>query len=204
MDIETAFPLCHVRVSLEGREAEGDVYCVIRVDSDSISLEAASGRLERTPPRVGERVSIQATLPAGVCVLRGRVTECLAGHYVNIQVRQEGEIEFAQRRKRARAVVRWPVSVTSDVDGASAELQTLDANSIGIRAESAKPMVVGLRVRLTLRLGSSNESVACHGEVARCCEMDDGQFDIGIRFVDLGSDDEERMIRALLREILDV
>lgn len=204
MKIEAAFPICHVRVSRAG-EVRSEVYCVVRVGDGALSLEAVRAKLQGDPPGVGEQVTLQAMLPEGVFSVRGRVTECLAGNYVNMVIRQEGEVERVQRREKFRAVVKLPVRIEPEAawERPAMELITEDANTQGIRVKGSAPLPVGQAVTVTVRLGDANRDLPCRGHVVRCCEDEGGGYDIGIRFLDLDKADEDRIVRALLHRILD-
>ena len=204
MKLERAFSLCSVQIYQEAEKQTVDLYRVTGTERDLVTVEAAPCELRYPPPRMGQLVHMESTRPDAVYRMRARVMDSQVGEVVRLTVAREGDVEQVQRRKRSRIAARVPVALVMAETGPrrSFKLVTRDLSTSGIRLRFPRPVQLQTSVEITLDLGDKAAPISCPGRVVRCRPRRTGQFDIGIAFLDLTADDEDRIAQKLMRILL--
>jgi len=204
MDIAQAFPVYDVRLFREEAEEEADDYSLIRVEGNSLALEAPASRVRHDPPAEGEAVLVQSAHRDAAYRVRVRVTQCSREDYVTLTVRQDGDIQCIQRRKHFRVLAGIPLKL--EVGGADKvepiEIRTEDISSAGARVLSPLPFDANAELLVTLDLGHEVGAITTKARAVRCRTVEGELYDIGIEFINLAEDDREQLIDILLRRVL--
>jgi len=205
IDMETAFPICTVKVFRES-ENESDLFCVTRAEENTVYLETTLDSLRYTPPQIDERLCIQsATADAAYC-LTIRVAEVAIDNWITVVGERGSEIQRIQRRAKHRLLANVPIRITREnfPDKEPLSLITTDINSIGMRVLTRTRMPAADPLRITINLDDGLPAIVCDGNIVRCHRMNKDLFEIGVRFSGLDKANENRLIQVLLQQLFRV
>jgi hypothetical protein len=206
MGIAEAFPVHHVLVFTTDRESPAEVYDIVQLADSRLHLEGASDSAPRSP---GDLLVIESATEEGVYRAPMKVVESGPGKQgrSRLVLEPSGEIDLVERRMRTRVLARLEVLVRQD-EGEDEpdwiQLVSVDANSEGMRAVSPHHFGPGEELSMQLAVPDGSEPVTCAGRVAWGRTLPDKRHEIGVVFRELADDGRERIIRYLLRRMLNM
>jgi len=201
MSLHSAFPICGVRLSVEGGDVISDEYRVTASESKSLVVECPRAALRYAPPAPGRFVILESQLPDAVYRLRARVDTGAPEETTVLRLTPAGPVNRIQRRRNFRVSENLPVTLGVSSAGGSRklELMTADISAGGIRVRTQEAFDPGQQVEITVRFDEYAFALNCCGRVARCRQMGGGHFDVGIQFVEMNPRDQDRVVSILMK-----
>jgi hypothetical protein len=138
----------------------------------------------------GAAVSVEVVTGRGIQRFGGRLA-VEPGRAEVLRVTLDGEAERIQRRDYARVEAVVPVRLTGVDEPVDGETTTRNVSGNGMLVHDPWRMPLGIDVRIELEVEAGAPRVHALGRVVR----EAGTDLKGIRFDDIGRDDEERLIR---------
>jgi c-di-GMP-binding flagellar brake protein YcgR len=140
----------------------------------------------------GAEIAVEVTSGRGIQRYAGTL-ELDAARAEMLRVVVAGEAERIQRREWVRVEAVVPVHVRGVDEPIGGETTTVNVSGGGVLVADKWQMPMGIDVRVELRPESGAEPIRALGRVVR----DPGNDLKGIRFVDIGREDEERLVRFI-------
>lgn len=154
-----------------------------------VVLAVADSRVRRLG---GSEVSVEVTTGRGIQRYVGTLDLDRGGAEV-LRIVISGDAERIQRREWVRVEAVVPVRVHAVDEPIDGETTTVNVSGGGILVADKWHMPMGIDVRVEVQTEPGAEPVRALGRVVR----DPGNDQKGIRFVDIGREDEERLVRFI-------
>lgn len=125
-----------------------------------------------------------------------------------LDLRIEGEVQRVQRRWNVRLSVLIDPEETMLIDGDEEKpfkATILDLSAGGVLLHTREPVSIGATMRLTFTLPGLSRTIQARAEVVRLMQLDSEGWKylrMGARFLDLGKDQEDAIIRFAFQEQL--
>jgi hypothetical protein len=154
-----------------------------------VALAVADSRVRRLG---GSEVAVEVTSGRGIQRYAGTL-ELDGGRAEILRIVLTGEAERIQRREWVRIEAVVPVRVHGLDEPIGGETTTVNVSGGGVLVLDPWSIPLGTDVRIELQAEAGGEPIRALGRVVR----DPGNDQKGVRIVDIGREDEERLVRFI-------